>query len=593
MADKRINGRVILKHDTEANWNLANNFYPEKGEVVIYDIDDTHNYERFKIGDGVHLPKDLPFYAGSWNDLKDKPLTMAPSGHKHDISGVNGLQGIIDEIYEWIGDEPVSEQIDTAIENKADKEHIHDTLYVNLVEKMPLAAYWKSIAYGGGKFVAVAPYTNQAVYSTDGVNWKASTLPSSSNWMDVTYGNNRFVAIALGSPNAAYSLDGITWSTTYLQGSYSWNSIAYGDGCFIVISSGDSIYAYSYGGTSWNYGYLPTSEFWSDISYDGTQFVISGEYTDIVITGTHNNWNQYYNTSDVLGITKIASNDNQFSVALGSQYNSQLCWSYDGTYWTGDSVDMSMMSDVTYGDGKFVVVGHGDKALYSSNGQTWTQTTLPKSLSWNAVTYGGGKFVAIATYSDTSAVSYDGITWSIVESSMKDNNGNDVVPQVGGLLAEWTQIYDSGEISSDVNAFSDINVSGYKHIMVAIKCVNTTKSTGGVSGAIIFKGSDGRDYAFKNILPNLIKNTTGTSGGMAIFQIINGFIVCENAMRAQSADKMLSDTEGYGADNLTPVGGGIVRCSNPVPTLMVSNANLSNSYYYGSGSRVIVWGCRV
>ena len=121
MAEKRLNGRIVLKHDIEANWNLANNFYPEKGEVVIYDIDSTHSYERFKIGDGAHLPKDLPFYAGSWNDLKDKPSTMAPSGHKHDISGVNGLQGIIDEIYEWIGDEPVSEQINTAIENKADK----------------------------------------------------------------------------------------------------------------------------------------------------------------------------------------------------------------------------------------------------------------------------------------------------------------------------------------------------------------------------------------------------------------------------------------------------------------------------------------
>lgn len=593
MAERRFNGRIVLKHDTEAHWNLANNFYPEKGEVIIYDVDSTHSYERFKIGDGAHLPKDLPFYAGSWNDLKDKPTTMAPSGHEHAVSGVNGLQQILDEIYEWIGDEPVSEQIDTAIENKADKEHTHDTLYVNLVTKLPSAVYWTSAAYGNGKFVVVASNTNQAAYSIDGISWTSTTLPASDNWMSVTYGGNKFVAIASNSSNMAYSSDGVTWTMGQMPGTYTWNSITYGNGCFIAISSGSATYAYSYGGTNWYSGTFPKTEYWSDIAFDGNNFIVTAEYTDIVLRGSHLNWTQITNGSGTYSLTKIASNDNQFSVALGGMYDGKVCWTSNGTTWNQVTVDANMINDITYGDDKFVIVGSGDKAFYSSDGQTWTQATLPGSLAWNTVVYGDGKFVAIASMSVMSAISYDGINWVVSESSMLDKNGNDVVPQVGGLLAEWTQIYDSGEISSDVNAFSDINVSGYKHIMVAIKCVNSTKSTGGVSGAIIFKGSDGRDYAFKNILPNLIKNTAGTSGGMAIFQITNGFIVCENAMRAQSADRMLSDTEGYGADNLTPVGGGIVKCANPVPTLMVSNANLSNSYYYGSGSRVIVWGCRV
>lgn len=32
------------------------------GEIIIYDIDDTHNYERIKIGDGVSVVTELPFY---------------------------------------------------------------------------------------------------------------------------------------------------------------------------------------------------------------------------------------------------------------------------------------------------------------------------------------------------------------------------------------------------------------------------------------------------------------------------------------------------------------------------------------------------
>ena len=59
---KEIPGRLILKHDIESNWNRAVTFVPKQGEIVIYDIDDNHTYERFKIGDGKALVGQLPFY---------------------------------------------------------------------------------------------------------------------------------------------------------------------------------------------------------------------------------------------------------------------------------------------------------------------------------------------------------------------------------------------------------------------------------------------------------------------------------------------------------------------------------------------------
>lgn len=60
---KEIPSRLILKHDIEANWNrAAGTFKPKQGEIIIYDIDDSHPYERFKIGDGEHYVDDLHFY---------------------------------------------------------------------------------------------------------------------------------------------------------------------------------------------------------------------------------------------------------------------------------------------------------------------------------------------------------------------------------------------------------------------------------------------------------------------------------------------------------------------------------------------------
>ena len=61
MAEKTILGRIIQKHDIEANWNLATDFIPKQGEIIVYDIDENYTYERFKIGDGVTNVNDLPF----------------------------------------------------------------------------------------------------------------------------------------------------------------------------------------------------------------------------------------------------------------------------------------------------------------------------------------------------------------------------------------------------------------------------------------------------------------------------------------------------------------------------------------------------
>lgn len=61
MNDKIIKTRIVHKHDIEENWNKATNFIPMQGEIIVYDIDDTHFHERFKIGDGINIVSDLPF----------------------------------------------------------------------------------------------------------------------------------------------------------------------------------------------------------------------------------------------------------------------------------------------------------------------------------------------------------------------------------------------------------------------------------------------------------------------------------------------------------------------------------------------------
>lgn len=61
MSEMKLDARIKMRHDTEANWLLAINFIPLFGEIIVYDVDSTHDNPRIKIGDGVTIVNNLPF----------------------------------------------------------------------------------------------------------------------------------------------------------------------------------------------------------------------------------------------------------------------------------------------------------------------------------------------------------------------------------------------------------------------------------------------------------------------------------------------------------------------------------------------------
>lgn len=62
MAEKVLKARLQQKHDTQENWNKAENFKPYDGEMIIYNADSAYQMPRIKIGDGATVVKDLPFF---------------------------------------------------------------------------------------------------------------------------------------------------------------------------------------------------------------------------------------------------------------------------------------------------------------------------------------------------------------------------------------------------------------------------------------------------------------------------------------------------------------------------------------------------
>jgi hypothetical protein len=165
---------------------------------------------------------------------------------------------------------------------------------------MPSSARWKGITYGNGKFVAVVDgpgqyvsgsgWTNNAAYSTDAVNWTHSTLPENPEgatvyWEGVAYGNGKFVAVAgaTESKHVAYSTDGITWTSSLMPYTLIWSNIAYGGGMFVAVSSGGgpshslgygtNALATSQDGVSWIGRSTGTIAAWTSIVYGNDRFV--------------------------------------------------------------------------------------------------------------------------------------------------------------------------------------------------------------------------------------------------------------------------------------------------------------------------------
>ena len=80
--------------------------------------------------------------------------------------------------------------------------------------------------------------------------------------------------------------------------------------------------------------------------------------------------------------------------------------------WKGITLPANIKwSGITYGGGKYVAVAESSSAgAYSTDGITWTAMSMPANKKWSGITYGDGKFVAVAFID--GAYSTDGINWS-------------------------------------------------------------------------------------------------------------------------------------------------------------------------------------
>jgi hypothetical protein len=276
----------------------------------------------------------------------------------------------------------------------------------------PYSNFISGIAWNGSRWVVTVlsggSATNLILHSTNGIDWTHSSSGSgllSTTAYGVTWNGSLFIAVGQGSSGVITSADGMTWTA-----STSGNSLL-GTNCNSVCSriglpqtyinrKVDSKFCVGTNGQVFMY------------SYDGLQWYRSPSTP--FTTG---------------GVKSIAWNGFMWVAAAESvSSTSTLAYSFDGIIWTTSSSGTSILNQsvrsVAWGGNVWVAVGQGTTCslAYSYDGINWIRSDTAYAIQQNiyALAWNGSMWLAAG---NKLIRSYDGISWTMILSTLPTNNG--------------------------------------------------------------------------------------------------------------------------------------------------------------------------
>lgn len=299
------------------------------------------------------------------------------------------------------------------------------------VADMPdTSGVWFASTFGNNRFVAVAFSAADVAYSGNGLTWNKASLPATGYWVGIAYGNGLYVAISQAG-QVAYSSDCINWTAATLPNtSVTWGNIAFGNGVFVAIApASPSVIAYSTDGANWT---VATGT--SNLKLGGCIAFVNGRFmvSTLGYMGTSTDGASWTVNTCAKTFSALSYVGTKY---IGFENGGGLYYSSNGASWTAVS-DFNVTSNALFATSlsEAVAVVWGSKqALYTSDGVNWSVSNLPSINEWQAVTFGNGRFVAIAPHA--CAISKDGgKTYATEDYSLTTADGTDMTAAVKRIL---------------------------------------------------------------------------------------------------------------------------------------------------------------
>jgi len=338
---------------------------------------------------------------------------------------------------------------------------------------------YRELRIMNGKFCAIGTYSNSVattaglVYSNDnGLNWTTVTLPVSDVWKGGGYINNKYVVVGIN--NAVYSTDLVNWTTVSFPdlgsaGGYEnyWNGVKLVNGRMYAFR--DTLGLYTDNGTTWNTITYPVSNM-KNIIYANNKYTLIGTNNSASSTDGLTNW----------VTSAMPSSGSWEGLAYGNgvyvahkEATMDMAYSSDAVTWSSSSYTAASsysFSGIQYFNGKFIGLtdSSADFGIYSTNGITWTNFT-------KGVASGEGFNVLLPTVENA--------TVSTIEMSQLDGVASSVQAQLNArpVKGRFNYAYNAaGKVTGISGASSDlvstsITTNGYPvHILVTGDAENGT-----------------------------------------------------------------------------------------------------------------------
>ena len=325
---------------------------------------------------------------------------------------------------------------------------------------------WLGIAYSPDNNIFVA-ISKSVIYKN--VPYNEHTGNGQNATFNVTV--TKDYSVLVSNPGTGYAVGNqLTIDGGILGGANGTNNVVFtvtavapGTGAIISISPVTGvpvgqISAVSADGTSWVYNPIPNSiplANWSDITYSNGNFMAVGAadpgYSITMYSGDGVNWTRGDNSIQG-NFVSLASNGIGTWVAVSPSTKAAYSVGDQKTLWT--TTDNLPWSDggiaVTYGNGVFATIAGGiinsNKAAYSTDGISWTETSVPLAKQWVSMAHGNETFVVISATGD------------VVYSP----NGKDWLTNVSGLPGiNWTNVrYGNNTFLAVSNQYAALSTDG-------------------------------------------------------------------------------------------------------------------------------------
>jgi len=301
---------------------------------------------------------------------------------------------------------------------------LYSTDLITFTQAAPatLTAVYLKVIYAGGQFVAVSSTgAGSIITSPDGINWTTQTNPISCAYQDVIYANSLYVAYGnISTGNVVTSPNGITW-TSRSVGASNVVQVVYGGGIFLAATL-VGIHT-STDGLTWamRATNIPNAQVLS-VGYVGSTFYAGGSTDGLYATSADGTtWTL---KRDASGGGIFAFHDvNGKAVAIGDMGIVVLAGGTREAYQPGFTIAFNVSlttggRQVAYnGSNQYVMVSSRGLPLYSSDGNSWTATSLTGTSAFssgNCIAYLNGNYLIGGGNSTASiATSTNGIDWTV------------------------------------------------------------------------------------------------------------------------------------------------------------------------------------